>query len=290
MLRKSVLLHLRIPFSLYLLPFFCFALAQATKINFINLLLSFIIIHLLFYPASNGYNSYFDKDEESIGGLKNPPPVSKELYFVSLLFDLVALALGLIIGWKFALMLLIIGLVSKAYSHPSIRLKKYPILGLLTVAFFQGCFTFWMSYIAIQETDFSELFKPVNLGPGLLCSLLLLGSYPMTQIYQHNEDGKRGDKTMSRLLGIKGTFIWTALIFTIGIAGFYFFLVSFYSIKLFFLLLVLLAPTLIFFLTWFYKVLKDEKAADFDSTMKLNMLSSTGFIAFFIALAVLKYL
>jgi hypothetical protein len=32
----------------------------------------FIILHLLVYPASNGYNSYMDRDETPIGGLKNP--------------------------------------------------------------------------------------------------------------------------------------------------------------------------------------------------------------------------
>src|SRR4051812_7917758 len=132
MFKKSVWLHLRIPFSLYLMPFFCFALSQSQDPKLLNVILSFLVIHLFFYPASNGYNSYYDKDEESIGGLKNPPPVDKDLYKAALLFDAIALGLSLIISWRFAVMVLIIGMVSKAYSHPAVRLKKYPILGLVT--------------------------------------------------------------------------------------------------------------------------------------------------------------
>src|SRR5690242_2245299 len=130
MLSISSWLHLRIPFSYFLLPVYLFALAISPNPTNHSVLWSFLIIHLLLYPASNGYNSYFDKDEKSIGGLKNPPPVNKGLYALSLLFDLVALVLaGQLINLTFAIMLLIYGLASKAYSHPAVRLKKYPITG-----------------------------------------------------------------------------------------------------------------------------------------------------------------
>ncbi len=45
--------------------------------------------------------------------------------------------------------------------------------------------------------------------PGILCTLVLWANYPMTQIYQHDEDFKRGDITLSYRLGIKGTFVFT---------------------------------------------------------------------------------
>lgn len=74
-----------------------------------------LFIFFLVYPASNGYNSYFDKDEKSIGGLKNPPPVNKGLYYTSLTLDLFALMLSYfkISPW-FAGLLLVYGLASKA--------------------------------------------------------------------------------------------------------------------------------------------------------------------------------
>ena len=142
MLSRSTLLHLRIPFSFFLLPVFLFAISQIPPAPWVNLLLVFVILHLLLYPASNGYNSYFDRDENSIGGLRKPPPVSENLYWVSLSLDLVAILLGLVISWQFSLMLLIYGLVSKAYSHPSIRLKQYPWISWIVAGLFQGLFTF----------------------------------------------------------------------------------------------------------------------------------------------------
>lgn len=81
---KNTLIHLRIPFSLFLMPVFSFALSQSQNPNWTKVVAVFIILHLLIYPASNAYNSYFDKDKGPIGGLENPPPVSKELYYTSI--------------------------------------------------------------------------------------------------------------------------------------------------------------------------------------------------------------
>ncbi|HVD96627.1 MAG TPA: UbiA family prenyltransferase [Cytophagaceae bacterium] len=284
MIKKSTILHLRIPFSIFLMPFFCFAASQSQHPNLWYLVLSFIIIHLFFNPASNAFNSYYDKDEESIGGLENPPPVDRELLIVSLVVDLVGQLLCFLISWQFALMVFVIGLMSKAYSHPAIRLKKYPLLGLLTVALFQGAWTYLMSLLAIDELSFSELITEKNLFAAGLCAVLLLGSYPMTQVYQHGEDGRRGDRTISRMLGIRGTFYWTIIVFSIGTAGFFFYFLTYYSLTVALVFPVFMLPTLIYFLSWFLRVLKDESAADFRSTMLLNKISSLSFIALFTAL------
>jgi hypothetical protein len=280
-IKKSTIQHLRIPFSVFLMPFFCFAASQSAHPYIGSLLLSFIIIHLFFNPASNGFNSYYDKDEESIGGLENPPPVDKELLVVSLLVDLVGQLLCFFISWEFALMVFIIGIMSKAYSHPAIRLKKYPVAGLITVALFQGAWTYLMSLLAIDHLSFVELITTRNLFAAGLCSMLLFGSYPMTQVYQHGEDGRRGDMTISRMLGIRGTFYWTISVFSLGTAGFCFYFFKYYSVTIALLFPLFMAPTLVYFLLWFMRVLKDDKAADFKSTMTLNKISSVSFIALF---------
>ncbi len=281
MIKKSTLLHLRIPFSIFLMPFFCFAASQSQHPNGWYLLLSFVIIHLFFNPASNGFNSFYDKDEESIGGLETPPPVDKELLTVSLLVDLAGHLLCFIISWRFALMVFIIGLMSKAYSHPAIRLKKYPVAGLLTVAFFQGGWTYLMSLLAIDDLNFTDLITPQTLFAASLCTILLLGSYPMTQVYQHGEDGRRGDQTISRMLGIRGTFYWTIAVFSLGTAGFFIYFYTYYSLSIALIFPVFMLPTLGYFLWWFLKVLKDESSANFRSTMTLNKISSLSFITLF---------
>lgn len=282
MLAKSVLLHLRFPFSFFLLPVYLFALGVSPNFSEPRIIWSFLIIHVLLYPASNGYNSYFDRDEKSIGGLKNPPPVSKPLYFVSLVMDGLAIFLALKISILFAAMLFIYGMVSKAYSHPFIRLKKYPIIGWLVIGLFQGFFTFLMSYEGLNALGLHNLTNLSVLTPALLSSVMLLGNYPMTQIYQHEEDNKRGDKTISIMLGIKGTFVFTAVFFALATVGFVWYFATYHAVKYAWYFLFSLAPVVVFFFAWFILVIKDERKADYQKTMILNFISSLCLNAFFV--------
>lgn len=283
MFTRSSWLHLRIPFSYFLMPVYLFALGISPNLVESRLLWSFLIIHLLLYPASNGYNSYFDKDEKSIGGLKNPPRVTKDLYFLALLFDGLAIVLGFIeINGLFAAMLLVYGLVSKAYSHPSIRLKKRPIIGWLVTGFFQGFFTFLMCYLGINNFEIENALQAKVLIPAVLTSLMLWGNYPMTQVYQHEEDIRHGDQTMSLLLGIRGTFLFVQSVFGLAALGFVLYFQKFYSLYFGYLFLLALAPVGLFFMFWFYQVWHDPTKADFSNTMRLNFISATCLNTFFI--------
>ena len=283
MFSKSTWLHLRIPFSYFLLPVFLFAVGISPNFGEDRLNWVFIILHLLLYPASNGFNSYFDKDEKSIGGLKNPPPVTRGLYWMSLLLDGAAIVLGFIkISWLFALMLLIYGFASKAYSHPSVRLKKLPITGWLVTGFFQGTFTFLMCYVGINNYDLENLMHAKVLFPAVLTSLMLWANYPMTQVYQHEEDSRHGDNTLSLMLGIRGTFYFAAAFFALATAGFIFFFNSFYEIRYGGVFLAVLSPVVLYFGYWFLKVLKDPAKANFSHTMALNFISATCLNGFFI--------
>lgn len=282
---KSTFLHLRFPFSFYLLPVFLFAVAVSQPTDWIRPGLVFFILHALLYPASNGYNSYFDQDEGSIGGLEHPPEATKNLYRWSLTLDGMALLLALLVDWKFSAMLLIYGLVSKAYSHPSVRLKKRPVLGWITVGIFQGYFTFLMTAYGVVTVSLESLFDWQWQLPALLSTLLLLGSYPMTQIYQHDEDYKRGDITLSLLLGVLGTFYFTGAFFFVSSLGFFIYFKEFFSIEMGLLFMLLLFPVVLYFLYWFIKVKKDAANADFRHTMRLNFISALMLNLFFLIFA-----
>lgn len=280
---RSILLHLRIPFSFFLLPVYLFALGLSPNFYGEQLLWSFVIIHLFLYPASNAYNSYFDKDEKSIGVLRRPPPVTRQLYFVAIGLDAAALVLGYWkVNWEFALMLLIYGLVSKAYSHPAIRLKKYPVVSWLVVVIFQGFFSMMMCYIGINAFGFDNIWKPNVVFAGLLATLLLVSSYPLTQVYQHEEDAKRGDRTMSMLLGVRGTFYFAMFFFTIAAAGFALYFNAFFSAVHTFYFLIALLPVVAYFMFWFLRVLEDEINADYSGSMRLTFISSIFLNAYFI--------
>ncbi|MFN3802010.1 UbiA family prenyltransferase [Belliella pelovolcani] len=274
--------HLRIPFSFYLLPVFIFALAFTPNHNPERMLLVFLSLHLFLYPSSNGYNSYFDKDEGSIGGLKNPPKVNKGLYSLSLVFFLVAMILAAMINLAFAGMIVIYGLVSMAYSHPSIRLKKMPYISWLVAGFFQGCFTFCMAYAGLSDFGFEVLTRSHVLIPGLLTSLMLWGSYPLTQVYQHEEDAKRGDITLSLKLGIKGTFLFASIWFLVAGVAFAWFFLDRNQSWAFYGFLAALTPVILYFLVWFSFVKKNpEKYTNYAWAMWMNRISAIALNVFF---------
>ncbi|WP_236049981.1 UbiA family prenyltransferase [Hymenobacter negativus] len=275
---------LRIPFSVYLMPVFWFGLSalrgpwsswRAAGV--------FVVLHLLAYPASNGYNSYYDKDEGSIGGLKVPPKVTPELLHLVWLFDALAVVGAVLLSRPFAVLVVVYLLVSKAYSYEGIRLKKYPLLSTLVVVIFQGAFTLLMTQVGVGATP-EQLFEKTNLLLALVSTLFLCGSYPLTQVYQHEEDARRGDRTLSLRLGIRGTFIFAAIGLLTGAAalGLAYWLRQ--EIRPLLIFLVATGPVVALFSRWAWAVWHDEAAADFEHTMRMNQVSSLCLSAAFIAM------
>lgn len=271
---KKALPLLRIPFSLYLMPVFWFGLsALRGPWSGGRALGVFVVIHLLAYPASNGYNSYYDRDEGSIGGLKAPPKVTPELLHLVWLFDALAVGGAVLLSWPFAGLMVGYLLVSKAYSYEGIRLKKYPLLSTVVVVIFQGAFTFLMTQMGVG-VDSTALFEKTNLLLALVSTLFLCGSYPLTQVYQHAEDAQRGDRTLSLRLGIRGTFIFAAvgLLAGAGALALAYFLRQQPRALLVFLLAT--GPVAALFGRWAWHVWHDEAAANFEWTMRMNRVSS----------------
>ena len=285
MFSRSSWLHLRIPFSFLLLPIFLFSLSVSPNFTGPRLFWVFFILHFLVYPASNGYNSYFDKDDKSIGGLKNPPPVRKGLYFLSLTLDLIAIILAYIkINTTFAVMVLIYGLVSKAYSHPVTRLKKYAWTSWIITGIIQGLFTFAMCYVGVNDFEIRQAIRLEVILPGALTSLMLWANYPITQVYQHAEDKKRGDITLSAKLGITGTFYFAASIFTLAVGGFLFYFRFMFGEKYAWFFLISILPLLVYLFYWFFLIMREPTNADHAHTMRMNLISAICLNGFFIYL------
>jgi 1,4-dihydroxy-2-naphthoate octaprenyltransferase len=286
---KNTIKLLRIPFSLFLMPVFLLTVSQSDALTFFPVAASFLIIHLLIYPASNGYNSYIDKDESSIGGLEKPPVPTIKLFYITIFLDLLALILSvLVINIYFALCVLLYILASRAYSSKQIRLKKYPVIGFLTVMLFQGAFTYYMAYTGINNIILS--FSAENIFLLTACSFQIAGAYPLTQIYQHNEDLKNGDITLSYKLGYTGTFIFTAFMFVLCNLFYYLYFRAIHKMNSFFILQLFFIPTLAYFFWWFNKVRVNNLAANFKNTMRMNLIASVSMSACFSFFIILKYI
>jgi 4-hydroxybenzoate polyprenyltransferase len=274
MLDKNTIKLLRLPFSLLLMPIFLLALSQINgHFSMLEALIPFLIIHLLVYPASNGYNSYVDRDEGSIGGLEKPPMPTIKLFYVTLIMDFTAIiASFLLVNTAFALSLLAYILASRAYSSRQIRLKKYPIWGFLVVVIFQGAFTYFMSHLGITKS-FLDI-NDSNIWILAACSFQIAGVYPLTQIYQHQQDLADGVTTISYKLGYKGTFIFSGIMFALcNVCYFLYFshlnhLSDFFTVQLFFI------PIVSFFVYWFFLVLKNTDQANFKNTMYMNLIAA----------------
>lgn len=284
MLQRSTLKLLRFPFSFFLMPVFWFALSIQQNINLSKGILLFIILHLLVYPSSNGYNSFMDKDTGSIGGIENPPMPSKELFVVSVVMDILAILLSMIVSPITALLIGVYIVFSRMYSYRKIRLKQYPIIGYLTVVLNQGSLMFITIYLGIANGTSVIPYYPI-----ITAALLIGGFYPITQIYQHDADKLDGVNTISLLLGKRGTFVFCAFIYFLAFTLLIGYFQQLDKLYLFYVLQFFFIPVIIYFLIWANKVWRDETKADFKHTMRMNWIASICSNAGFITLLILQH-
>lgn len=296
-IQKSTIQLLRLPFSFFLMPVYWFALSQVVDRDWGRAILIFVILHGLVYPASNGYNSYMDRDSTPIGGVEHPLQPTRQLFRITLFMDILALTLSAFISLYFIAGLAVYILASRAYSYRGIRLKKYPVPGYLTVITCQGALIFFLVYqgchipthpiFSLTPGATPDLSTHAPIEAMLASSLLIGGFYPLTQLYQHEADRKDGVKTISLLLGYRGSFIFSGLMYAIAFLVLaYYFLSSYLQLKEFYVLATCLLPVSVYFCIWAAKVWKDTAQANFSNTMNMNRLASlcanAGFIAVFL--------
>ena len=275
---------LRLPFSYFLMPIYWFALSFVPNINWPKSLFIFVLLHGILYPSSNGYNSYMDRDEASIGGIEKPMQPTKQLFWVSVTLDVIGIILSLFISVKFCTAVVCYIICSRLYSYRGIRIKRFAILGYVTVILNQGMLTFYMVFMGAND----GLIAAMPLLPFITSAFLIGGFYPITQVYQHKQDAADGVRTISMLLGIKGTFILCAFMYAVvfGLLFLYFEqknnLVPFYVLQIFFL------PIIVYFVRWIMQIWRNDFLADFKHTMQLNWIASTCTNLAFITLLILK--
>ena len=180
--------------------------------------------------ATLAFNSAYDKDTGPVAYLPDPPEPPSWLATVSALVMLTGIGLAwLVVGKAFALLVGSCVLLSILYSHPLTRLKSKPGLDLLVNMLGYGAGTTlagllagraayfgasgdacaaggwrFVSWPGLQGTAVEQVQAALSGGPGwfVLGFGLLFGSfYPLTQLYQVEEDLKRGDRTLCTQLG-----------------------------------------------------------------------------------------
>ncbi|MBC7866323.1 MAG: UbiA prenyltransferase family protein [Gloeobacteraceae cyanobacterium ES-bin-316] len=266
------------------MPVYWFALSQVIELNKMHALLIFIILHLLVYPSSNGYNSYMDRDTQSVGGIKNPLQPTRQLFYTTIALDMIALLLSLVISFYFFAGILIFIAASRAYSYRGIRLKQYPIAGYLTVLLCQGALVFFL----VKHGASQSKVLPVSWSAMIGSSLLIGAFYPLTQIYQHVQDAEDGVTSISAKLGYRGTFVFSAIVFMLSMTSLAWYFGNNLELDHFLIMQICMFPALVYFFWWMKKVFSNQNAANFKNTMVMNIIGSVCSNAAFMSILILN--
>lgn len=157
---------------------------------------------LLWVVCLNGgtlaINSAFDRDEGDIAYLRRPPPPPPHLFAAGLTLMLAGLAAGvLLLPRAYVAAYAACLVMSVLYSVPPVRLKAVAFADWIINMIGFGALTGYAGWAATGN--------PVS-RPGLIVLLAFLplfaALYPLTQLYQVEEDSRRGDRTLALRLGI----------------------------------------------------------------------------------------
>jgi 1,4-dihydroxy-2-naphthoate octaprenyltransferase len=200
--------HLRVPFQISLAPIFLWgyflAAPDSRSSSFIlhpsSFLLGFLSFHFCLYTGITAFNSAYDRDEGPVGGMLKPPPVPPGLLGFSLAVQAAGAALAACVNRTFLAIYLLIAAMGAAYSHPRTRWKAHPLGSAITVFLGQGALGFLAGWAAARGGLAGLLSERGVLGM-LAAAWTTLGLYPLTQVYQIEEDAARGDRTLAVVLG-----------------------------------------------------------------------------------------
>jgi 4-hydroxybenzoate polyprenyltransferase len=143
-------------------------------------------------------NSVFDRDQGDIGYLNAPPAPPRHLLAFSLALLIAGQAAAFTLPRGFTLVYAVCFAMSLAYSVPPLRLKAIGGADWVINMLGFGTFTPYAGWAATG--------RPLDLPHGLVLLAfcpLFAALYPLTQLYQFEEDRRRGDRTLAIILGMR---------------------------------------------------------------------------------------
>lgn len=151
-------------------------------------------------------NSVFDRDEGDIGYLNAPPPLPRYLLHVSVALLVAGQLLAFTLPRGFQIAYAICFVLSILYSVPPFRFKA--------VAGVDWVINMWGFGTLTPYAAWAATGRPLDAGHGLVLLAfcpLFAGLYPLTQLYQFDEDRRRGDRTLALILGMRASLIVATL-------------------------------------------------------------------------------
>ena len=165
-------------------------------------LLALIIWVVFLNGGTLAINSVFDKDEGDIGYLNAPPPLPRYLLHFSVALLVVGQLVAFLLPTGFRVAYAICFVLSILYSVPPFRFKA--------VAGVDWVINMWGFGTLTPYAAWAATGRPVGIGHGFVLVAfcpLFAGLYPLTQLYQFEEDRRRGDRTLALILGMRASLI-----------------------------------------------------------------------------------
>src|SRR4051812_42876457 len=169
-------------------------------------LLALVIWVVFLNGGTLAINSVFDKDEGDIGYLNAPPPPPRYLLQFSVALLLVGQLLAFLLPAGFQIAYAICFVLSVLYSVPPFRFKA--------VAGVDWVINMWGFGTLTPYAAWAATGRPLDVGHALIVLAfcpLFAGLYPLTQLYQFDEDRRRGDRTLALILGMRASLVVAVL-------------------------------------------------------------------------------
>jgi len=211
---KNFILHLRIHYMFFILSGgYLMAALFVPDINWLQFGFQFLNVHVLLFGGATAYNSFWDKDKGPIGGLKSPPPMTDWMWTASLVIQFIGLAWAFFIGLKYSVIYASSMLLFWLYSTPLARWKGDPLLSLVAIGVSTGTNSFLLGLLAAGRSELGFADGAVALG----VAFILLSLYPASQIFQIEEDERRGDTTFAMKFGLRNVRIFFVVMYISGV-------------------------------------------------------------------------
>lgn len=271
------IIHLRLHYQFLILSGgYLLAALFMKDVNWQQFWLQFLNVHVLLFGGATAFNSWWDKDEGPIGGLKHPPKMEPWMCQASLLLQCAGLIWAFNVGWEFTLIYSVSIMFFWLYSTPHLRWKGKPILSLVAIGISTGTNAYLMGLLAAGLNAISGFYFLISIG----VAFIVLSLYPASQIYQTEEDSRRGDQTFAIQYGLKGVkwlftvfFVAGAIILSWGLMQVQFRIGVIFGILSFMVFLI------IGFLVWRLQ----HREGEYNIVMRIKFLVSFSFVLFILS-------
>lgn len=170
------------------------------------LVAALFIVVVLENGGTLAINSAFDRDAGDVGYLDAPPPVPRHLAGFSVAIMFAGLLAAAALPPAFLRVVAVCLVMSLLYSVPPIRLKAVAGADWLINMIGFGTLT---PYAGWAVTGLS-LTPAAAWAMGAFCPLFA-ALYPLTQLYQIDEDRARGDRTLALAVGVRASLVLSLL-------------------------------------------------------------------------------